>query len=492
MRVEREIKLSVPDDFTFPDVQRLGIPVRSTPERRFQTVYLDTDDLRLARWGLSLRFREGEGWTLKVPRAGQGASLERAEITIVGGPGRPPPGITNLVAGVTRRAPLRRVARLSTVRRAYDALGLRGQRIGTIVDDEVEVIEGPGPRRFRQLEVEVSDEAADAPIGSLVRKLRRAGASYGDGRSKYLIALGAEVPPEPEIPVVQPGPDARTGELIRWALAASVVRLIRSDPGVRIGVDPEDVHQARVATRRLRSDLRTFHVVLDETWCDPLRQELAWLGRALGEVRDLDVRLDRLDGMIPRLQERDRNIAGRLRRDLLHRREGARARLAEVMDSARYVELLERLVDAARSPAVRAGVGEAAARETLAGVMDRPWRKLRNAVEGLGEAPTDAALHRVRILCKRARYAAEALEPVFGRRAEAFARRAARLQDILGDHQDAVLAHSWLRTVSAGSPRRAFVAGQLAMLELELAEESRRAWPAAWRTLARKDMRFWG
>ena len=58
---------------------------------------------------------------------------------------------------------------------------------------------------------------------------------------------------------------------------------------IRIGEDPEGVHQARVATRRLRSDLRTFGPVLDERWSEDLRAELRWLGAALGKVRDADV-----------------------------------------------------------------------------------------------------------------------------------------------------------------------------------------------------------
>ena len=84
-------------------------------------------------------------------------------------------------------------------------------------------------------------------------------------------------------------------DVVRAAIARSTARLLAHDPGVRLGDDPEDVHQARVATRRMRSDLRTFRRVLDEDWDESMRDELKWLGGLLGAVRDTDVLLDRLE-----------------------------------------------------------------------------------------------------------------------------------------------------------------------------------------------------
>ncbi|MGH2771512.1 MAG: CHAD domain-containing protein, partial [Actinomycetota bacterium] len=91
------------------------------------------------------------------------------------------------------------------------------------------------------------------------------------------------------IELTEPGVGATGGEVVRYALATSVDRFCRNEPGVAAGEDPEAVHQARVATRRLRSDLRTFASLVDPGWAGELRAELAWLAGLLGGIRDADV-----------------------------------------------------------------------------------------------------------------------------------------------------------------------------------------------------------
>jgi len=119
-----------------------------------------------------------------------------------------------------------------------------------------------------------------------------------------------------------------------------------------------------------------------------------------------------------------------------------------------------------------------------------PWRRLRSAVRHLPDAPADMELHRIRILAKRARYAAEAVEPVVGVGAASFARAAAKLQTVLGEHQDSVTAQAWLRG-SRLSGRRAFVAGELIAVEHLAAEDARAKWLKVWKTLDRKNLRDW-
>ena len=101
-------------------------------------------------------------------------------------------------------------------------------------------------------------------------------------------------------------------DVLTAGLMRAAVRLIENDPGVRIGEDDEAVHQARVATRRMRSDLRTFAPLLDEGWSTPLRDELRWLGDALGEVREADVLMLRLRRQLDRLRRPDRAAGTRL------------------------------------------------------------------------------------------------------------------------------------------------------------------------------------
>jgi CHAD domain-containing protein len=102
----------------------------------------------------------------------------------------------------------------------------------------------------------------------------------------------AEEPPDPVVAALDRR--ARLREVISASIAAGVAALVEQDPGIRLGGDSEHVHKARVATRRLRSDLRTFRPVLDRGWVGRMREELRWVGAALGAVRDADVLLEEL------------------------------------------------------------------------------------------------------------------------------------------------------------------------------------------------------
>jgi len=153
-------------------------------------------------------------------------------------------------------------------------------------------------------------------------------------------------------------------------------------------------------------------------------------------------------------------------------------------------------VDVARVTDMGAAAGDAshdADRAALRAVVDPAWRKLDDAVTALGDSADDAALHRVRRRAKRARYAAEAVEPVFGKPARDFARGMADLQTVLGEHQDAVIAGRWLRDTAARGvdERAAFAAGELAAAERLTEATTRDAFPAVWRDASRKSRRRW-
>jgi CHAD domain-containing protein len=295
----------------------------------------------------------------------------------------------------------------------------------------------------------------------------------------------------PEVVVPNVGPTSAVLDVVRAAIGTSVIQLMRHDAGVRSGHEPEDVHQARVATRRLRSDLLSFREILEPAWAVDLRVELGWLGGRLGAVRDADVLMERLRAAANELPDRDAVVAERILDRLWARRDEDRTSLLDAMRSTRYLELLSRLVAASAQPVLRPEAGAGDPTSVVARVMRRPWARLRRAVDALGPDASDAELHQARIRAKRVRYAAEAVAPVFGKRARAFAHAAAELQRVLGDHQDSVVAAAWLREVSTSGARAAFVAGELAAAEHAAAAAARVAWPAAWKALARKRLRFW-
>jgi CHAD domain-containing protein len=290
------------------------------------------------------------------------------------------------------------------------------------------------------------------------------------------------------VPTLPDNPSA--ADAVQRAIAASVQRLLRNDPVVRKGEDPEGVHQARVATRRLRSDLRTFAPLLDAQWLSGLRDELRDLAAQLGAVRDADVLLERLQTAAKSLPEADRDAAAHLLADLAQSRDRDRAALLSTMRSLRYRRLVDDLVDAAAHPGVTDEADRPGA-EVLPQLAAEPWRRLRRKVNHLDAEPPDADLHEVRIYAKRARYAAEAVAPVAGAMATEFARAVAAVQEVLGNHHDAIVAHAWLREASNRHPTQAFVAGSLAGLELVEAQRCREAWPASWTAASAKRLRSW-
>ncbi|HKW72052.1 MAG TPA: CYTH and CHAD domain-containing protein [Candidatus Dormibacteraeota bacterium] len=500
--LEREVKLGAGPAFHLPDLAGVieGVAVAPPETVRMETVYYDTPDLRLARWGVSLRRRAGEGWTLKLaaPPSTPGkpaAVLERDELTFQGSATRPPEAALEVVRAYVRKAELVPVARLSTVRRRVRLVDATGTRVAEVVDDEVSVRDGRRvAARFREIEVEVpgtngADAASDAILVPLVTRLRGAGAGAPDPTPKHIRALGPGAVEPPEVSPQPLPPAAPAKDVIRNALADSIAALLRHDPLVRSGRDPEAVHQARVATRKLRSNLRTFGPLLDPEWTEPLRSELGWLAMGLGAVRDREVLLERLRARAAALPASDQRSAATLLRLLEVEIDDLRKKLLADLDSQRYIDLLERLVAAAHSPQTLPDA-EQPATSVLPALATSPWRRLRSAVRQLPETPTDPELHRIRILAKRARYAAEAVVAVAGAAAVDFGRAAARLQTILGEHQDSVTAQAWLRSAKV-TGKRAFVAGELIALERIAADDARAKWHRVWEALDRKRLREW-
>ena len=496
MSTETEVKMGAWAGFELPNLDGVAddvTPVARVP-RTLMAVYYDTADLRLARWGVTVRHRtgDGSGWTVKLPEGDEGPALVRRELTFEGPAGRMPAAATSLIRAYARDTPLVPVARIRTVRTGVDLLDNEGAVVAEVVDDEVSVLHGGRvATRFREVEVELGARPPAGLLDAVVALLRQAGAGEPDATPKLMHALGARAQAAPEVALVTLGKKPSAADLVRQAVSAAVDRIMRHDPGVRIGDDPEDVHQARVGTRRLRSDLRTFSTLLDEEWLASLRDELRWLAGALGQVRDDDVLIERLRRQAATLPEPDTGALAPIFRRLAIERDQARAELIEAMESPRYIALLERLIEAARQPQCRKAA-DAPAAEVVPGLVAAPWRKLKKAVDALPADPADVDLHQIRILAKRTRYAAEAAAPLVGKRAKAFASAVADLQEVLGDHQDAVVAEAWLRGAVEGADAAvSLAAGELIAVQMAEAAEGRKRWPKAWKTASAKKLRSW-
>jgi len=522
---EREVKLAAAPSFRLPDLNGAldGLVAEPVETRRQQTTYFDTPDLRLARWGCSLRYRDTDGWTVKLPSADAGSMLVREEIRFDGEPRQPPQAAADLLRAYVRTASLGPVTRLRTLRRSVvlregggpgtcpgpgptdadgdgdggdqvePADGTPTRTVAEIVDDEVSVMDGRRlAARFRELEIEAADGTPDDVLDGIVAVLREAGAGEPDPTPKYVRALGPRATEAPEITTGDLPTGSTAGTVVRHAIATAVIRLLRHDAVVRLDEDPEGVHQARVATRRLRSDLRTFASLLEPAWGAALNEELKWLAERLGAARDADVLLARLTDRVNLLEGADAHAAERLLEQLAGSRRVAHDELLGALREPRYAELLDRLVEAARHPLLLLEA-DLPAPAVLPGLVQKPWKKLRKSVKQLDDPPTDEQLHAVRIRAKRLRYAAEAVAPLLGKQARDLAEAAATLQDVLGEHNDAVVAARWLRDAVAGarSVRTAFVAGELGGLERWAAAESRDRWHASWKKLKPKRLHGW-
>jgi CHAD domain-containing protein len=433
--LEQELKLDPPDGFQLPPLD--GEELAS---RLFTSTYWDTPPRSLARSAITLRRRLENGvsrWQLKLPRD----EHARAEIESLGGPAGPPADIAALLRAHLRHGPLEPVATLQT-RRVGVRVADQGRPIADVTLDDVQVLDdGRTAGHFVELEVELVD-GDRRDLTRLGRLLRDAGARETDGRPKLMRVIDVEE-------LSDPGDDATALERIRYLLALQLREIEAHDPGVRRGDDAEDVHQFRVATRRTRAIIRATRPLLGETLA-PLGNELKWLAGSLGEVRDLDVLLENLRGEAEGLGD-DTRSAELLLAALGREHDQRRTELLQALDSDRYLALLDTFAAAVAS------LPELDAPDGLQPLAADALRKLRKAYRSTPDDPADDELHALRIHAKRARYAAELVGG--GKRVREYLAALKEVQDVVGGHQDAVVAEAKLRAVAtAGS---AVAAGRL-------------------------------
>jgi CHAD domain-containing protein len=451
---EYERKLDAPVGFRLPPLG--GCPLEP---RVFTSVYYDVPGRSLAAAGITLRRRTENGrsaWQLKLP-----SDDSRLELELEGGPKAPPQELRELLHAHLRHGPLERVAELRTRRRGE--LVARNGTTAEVTVDEVAIMDAHRVQdRFVEVEVELR-RGSPGQLDVIADELEDAGAEPGAGTPKLFRALDFE-PDEP--------PSADTPfEALRSRLREQLREIERHDPGTRLGRDPESLHDMRVGVRRMRALLRAGKklVAADTT---ELEDRLKVLGRVLGDVRDLDVLLERLESQAGELGGKDARNARSLLDKLRTERKHCRRRLMTFLRSGNYLALLD---DAARTIEELEPTESDASLDELA---DKAFGKVDKAVGKLPDEPADEELHAVRKKGKRARYAGELAgqkKPV---------KRAKKLQDVLGEHQDAVVAAGRLRELAVEArPEQALAAGRLVELEETRRAEAREAWPKSWKKL---------
>ena len=471
---ENERKYDIPDGFEFPSlVGEAAITSADGAETHdLDATYFDTDELTLMRNHRTLRRRTGggdAGWHLKTPGDGGSRTEHRLPLNVEE-TDDVPAELRGQVRALVRRRPLRPVARLRTHRVETPLRDADGRTLALVAQDRV-TAETDGPEQhWQEIEVELVD-GGPAVLTAVERRLLAAGATPAAGPSKVARALDGRLAPRRSA-----GKGKVKVDPVRTYAREQRDALIEHDPGVRRG-EPESVHKMRVATRRLRSTLKTFK----RSFANPAEgaAELKWLADLLGAVRDGQVQRSKLLAGVEPAGPDFAQAADRIRAHLDGRVEHGRAELAEVLESERYLALLDR-VDQLIGSADN-GPGDPARRAR------RSLRKADGLLDRALAGGADAELHEARKAYKRARYAVEVFAPSVGRPANQLVKALTDVQDVLGAHQDSVVARELLRKLGPDS----FWFGVLWGRQEQVGRETYAQLPVVVKASRKKRLRKW-
>jgi triphosphatase len=472
---EVELKLAV-DPASLPALRRRLAALGPGHPREVESVYFDTVDAALARHRAALRLRRIDGQWVQTLKTGEShdALSRRGELDAPAPDGRADlqRHAAHELPGWLRLLPSEALAPRFVTRftRTTWTVQLRGVRIEVALD-EGEISVGDRREPLLELELELLDRAQADPAASGADALfalalqlqggpgtrRRALALMPLAESKAArgVRLAAGRPLQP----ARASAKVLGAELHRRidcaAALRSVVRLgmtavLANARGALSGDDPEFVHQARVALRRVRSAIRVLRGHVD--FPAALLGELRWLARSLGDARDWDVlatqtlpQLLSASGVAPR-------SAAQLLRAAQRRRQVAREQARATLASARLAALALRALRWAASDGATA---TPRLEQVAGGLVSRAVRRLRKAARGFCTL-SDEQRHRVRILAKRLRYTLDLLAPALPRqRLRRFGKVLAELQDELGCLNDVAVARSALAALGAPQAVRA-------------------------------------
>jgi len=429
--------------------------------------YLDTDDWRFHRAGFALRIRSESGKseaTLKslhsasaevADRRELSETLENSESESIRHSIGPVGSRVHAVSGARALLPLFEI-RTSRQRFAVHKED-EAEQLGEIALDETVISrpQGEPQTSMQRVEVEALTQERE-PLQSLVKTLRSDCALEVASDSKYsqgLKSVGLAPGPVPAF-----APTAVDASMTLAEVALANLRCYLSawhlhEPGARLGDDPKELHDLRVAGRRLDATLRQFRTSLPESFLN-VRPTLKIVLRALGHARDLDVALCELDTFSRELPKSDRQSVEPLRRHLVSERGRARTQMLNVLDSNRVQKCLLELTSLlSASAAASAEISAKLALDTAPELIRRRYRKLRRGADLLTPDSSVKAFHEVRGQVKKFRYALEAVDVIYGKPADAMLRALRRWQEKLGVQQDAAVASDRLKTLAGTPPK---------------------------------------
>ncbi len=429
--------------------------------------YLDTDDWRIHRAGFALRIRSESGKseaTLKslhsasaevADRRELSETLENSESDSIRQSIGPVGTRVHAVSGAHALLPLfevRTSRQRFSIRREDEA-----KQLGEIALDETVISRPHGEPQtsMQRVEVEALTEAHE-PLQSLVKTLRGDCALEAASDTKYsqgLKSVGLAPGPAPEF-----APTAVDASMSIVAVALANLRRYLSawhlhEPGARLGDDPEELHDLRIAGRRLDAILRQFRSSLPASFLR-IRPTLKKVLRALGDARDLDVALSELETFSRKLPQSDRESVEPLKQHLVLERGRARARMLSVLDS---VSVQKDLQDLTSLLTTHSAASQPSSLELALNVapelIRRRYRKVRKGADLLTTDSSMEAYHAVRGHVKKLRYALEAVAVLYGKPADEMLRAMRRWQEKLGVQQDAAVASRRLKALASAPPK---------------------------------------
>ncbi len=462
--------------------------------------YLDTDDWRIHRAGFALRIRSESGKseaTLKslhsasaevADRRELSEAMENAESESIRQSIGPVGTRVHAVSGAHALLPLfevRTSRQRFAIRREDET-----QQLGEIALDETVISRPHGEPQasMQRVEVEALTEAHE-PLQSLVKTLRSDCALEAASDTKYsqgLKSVGLAPGPAPEF-----APTAVDSSMAIVDVALANLRRYLSawhlhEPGARLGDNPEELHDLRIAGRRLDAILRQFRSSLPASFVR-IRPTLKKILRALGDARDLDVALGELEMFGRELPESDRDSIEPLKQYLVSERVRARARMLSVLDSVSVQENLQKLTALLAAPSVASQQSSPELALNVAPeLIRRRYRKVRKSANLLTSDSSMEAYHAVRGLVKKFRYTLEAVAAIYGKPADEMLRTLRRWQEKLGVQQDAAVAIRRLKALASAPPKgippeTLFLMGRLAEHYASAAVRARKLYTKGYR-----------
>ena len=465
MPTEIEAKFAVMDSALAKRLQTVetidALTLTRNVTTRVHDTYLDTHDRRLLAAGYACRRRQQDSAvliTVKQIKNAPGAIHEREELEIVLNEDVPPAQwqespARDRVLSITGDAPLRPLFVLRQTRAKREVLRDESVIAEWSVDD-VRVRVGNQRLKFVELEIELQPRGTAEDLANLAARVQAEWNLAPEVKSKFerALALVDEAKAAPQkrrrrVPRIRL--DDSMAEAARKTLLLHWGRMLDQEAGARAGTDIEQVHDMRVATRRMRAALRVFADYLDADTFKPFVKMLRRTGRTLGAVRDLDVFREKAQHYLGTLPDERKSELDLLLAAWQTEYQRARGELMELFDSDAYAQVKTEFEKFLRTPGAGAAAtemqeGEPIAhcvRDVLPIILLRGWAIVRAYDESVSTPDVPLTrLHQLRIASKGLRYTLEFFADVMNPEAQSLIEQMKQLQDHLGNLQDAVVA----------------------------------------------------